>query len=234
MKKNKFLKGITDGLPICFGYLSVAFAFGIFAVENGLSALHAILISMTNVTSAGQLAAVPIIAGGGTLMELAVAQLVINLRYSLMSVSLSQKMKKSVGFFDKLVIAFVNTDEVFAVASGQNGKVGKSYLYGLIITPYLGWSLGTIIGAIAGNILPLAVISALGIAIYAMFVAIVVPPMKKSKPTVLCVIIAIGLSCLFRYVLKEVPSGFAIIICAVVSSAIVALIAPIEEEEEDE
>ncbi len=234
MKKNTFLKGLIDGLPICFGYLSVAFAFGIFAVENGISAFHAILISMTNVTSAGQLAAVPIIAGGGTLIELAVTQLVINLRYSLMSVSLSQKMKKSVGFFDKLVIAFVNTDEVFAVASGQNRKVGKSYLYGLIITPYLGWSAGTIIGAVAGDVLPSAVISALGIAIYAMFVAIVVPPMKKSKPTLLCVIIAVALSCLFRYVFSNVPSGFAIIICAVVSSAVIAWLAPIEEEEDDE
>ncbi len=234
MKKNKFLKGITDGLPICFGYFSVAFAFGIFAVENGLSALQAVLISMTNVTSAGQLAAVPIIAGGGTLIELAVAQLVINLRYALMSVSLSQKMKKSVVFLDKIIIAFVNTDEVFAVASGQEGKVGKYYLYGLIITPYLGWSIGTVIGAVAGDILPPEVISALGIAIYAMFVAIVVPPMKKSRPTLLCVIIAVGLSCLFRYVLNGVPSGFAIIICAVVSSAIIAWISPIQEVEDDE
>lgn len=234
MKKNKFLNGIIDGLPICFGYLSVAFAFGIFAVRNGLSAMQAILISMTNVTSAGQLAAVPIIAGGGTLIELAVSQLVINLRYSLMSVSLSQKMKKSVGFLDKIVIAFVNTDEVFAVASGQNGKVGKSYLYGLIITPYLGWSIGTVIGAVAGDVLPSAIISALGIAIYAMFVAIVVPPMKKSKPILLCIIVAVLLSCFFRYIINGVPSGFAIIICSVVSSAVVAWISPVEEEEDNE
>ena len=236
MKKNTFLKGLTDGLPICFGYLSVAFAFGIFAVDNGLGVLQAILISMTNVTSAGQLAAVPIITGGGTLVELAMTQLVINLRYSLMSVSLSQKMKKSVGFFDKLLIAFVNTDEVFAVASGQQGKVGKSYLYGLIITPYLGWSIGTIIGAVAGDILPEVVISALGVAIYAMFVAIVVPPMKKSKPTALCVLVAVALSCLFRYapIFNKIPSGFTIIICAALASALFAVIAPVEEEEDDE
>ena len=236
MKKNKFLKGITDGLPICLGYFSVAFAFGIYAVENGLSALQAILISMTNVTSAGQLAAVPIIAGGGTLIELAVTQLVINLRYSLMSVSLSQKMKKSVGLLDKLIIAFVNTDEVFAVASGQKGRVGKSYLYGLIITPYIGWSMGTIFGAVAGNLLPAIVISSLGIAIYAMFVAIVVPPMKKSKPTALCVLVAVILSCMFRYipVLAKVPSGFTIIICAAAASALFAVLAPVEEEEDDD
>ena len=236
MNKNKFLNGIKDGLPICFGYLSVAFAFGIFAVENGLSALQAILISLTNVTSAGQLAAVPIIAGGGTLIELAATQFVINLRYSLMSVSLSQKMKKSVGLLDKLIIAFVNTDEVFAVASGNKGRVGKSYLYGLIITPYIGWGLGTVLGAVAGDILPQIVISALGIAIYAMFIAIVVPPIKNSKPTALCVLVSVIISCLFRYVpmLNKVPSGFTIIICAAVSSAIFALLAPVEEEEDDE
>lgn len=236
MKKNTFIKGIVDGLPICFGYLSVAFAFGIFAVENGLTAFQAVLISMTNVTSAGQLAAVPIIAGGGTLIELAVTQLIINLRYSLMSVSLSQKMKKSVGFLDKLVIAFVNTDEVFAVASGNEGRVGKSYLYGLILTPYIGWSLGTVLGAVAGDILPKIVISSLGIAIYAMFVAIVVPPMKKSKPTALCVLMAVVLSCMFRYLplLNKVPGGFTIIICAAISCALFAVLAPVEEVEEDE
>lgn len=236
MKKNTFLKGITDGLPICFGYFSVAFAFGIFAVENGLSVIEALLISMTNVTSAGQLAAVPIIAGGGTLIELAVTQLVINLRYSLMSVSLSQKMKKSVTLLDKLVIAFVNTDEVFAVASGQEGRLGKNYLYGLIITPYVGWSVGTLVGASAGNILPAVVISALGIAIYAMFVAIVVPPMKKNSPTALCVLTAVVFSCLFRYVpaLNKIPNGFTIIICAAAASALFAMVAPREEEEDDE
>lgn len=236
MKKNIFLKGITDGLPICLGYFSVAFAFGIFAVENGLSALEAVLISMTNVTSAGQLAAVPIIAGGGTLIELAVTQLIINLRYSLMSVSLSQKMKKSVTLIDKLIIAFVNTDEVFAVASGNEGRVGKGYLYGLIITPYIGWSAGTIFGAVAGNLLPSIVISSLGIAIYAMFVAIVVPPMKKDKPTALCVLLSVLLSCLFRYVpvLAKVPSGFTIIICAAAASTLFAVLAPVEEEEYDD
>ena len=236
MKKNKFLKGITDGLPICMGYFSVAFAFGIFAVENGLSALQAVLISMTNVTSAGQLAAVPIIAGGGTLIELAVTQLIINLRYSLMSVSLSQKMKKSVGLIDKLIIAFVNTDEVFAVASGNEGRVGKSYLYGLIITPYIGWSTGTIFGAVAGNLLPEIVISSLGIAIYAMFVAIVVPPMKKDRPTALCVLVSVILSCMFRYIplLNKVPSGFTIIICAAAASALFAGLAPVKEEDDDE
>lgn len=231
-QNNSFIKGVIDGLPICFGYLSVAFAFGIFAVGEGFSILEALFISMSNVTSAGQQAAIPIIASGGTFIELAVAQLVINLRYALMSISLSQKLDSNVRLFDRFVISFVNTDEVFAVASSNDGTVGRNYLYGLILTPFLGWSLGTLLGASAGSILPATIISALGIAIYGMFVAIVVPQTKKSKATAFCVLTAIVLSCAFEYipVLNAVPAGFAIIICAVVASAIFAVVAPIGEE----
>lgn len=226
-----FKKGITDGLPIFFGYLSVAFAFGIFAMESGLNLWETVLISMTNVTSAGQLAAVPIIISGGTLAELAVSQLVINLRYALMSVSLSQKLDKKFSVFDKLLVAFVNTDEVFGVASSQKGKVGRAYMFGLIITPYLGWSLGTLIGAAAGNILPAIALSALGIAIYGMFVAIVVPVVKESGSTAICVLIAVILSCVFRFTpgLSQIPSGFVIIFCAVIAAVLMAVLAPIKE-----
>ena len=234
IKENTFLKGITDGIPICLGYLSVAFAFGIFTVSNGLTSAEAVLISMTNVTSAGQLAAVPIMVSGGTLFELALAQFIINLRYALMSVSLSQKLDKSVKMVDRLWIAFVNTDEVFAVASSKK-EVGKAYMLGLIITPYLGWSAGTALGAIAGNVLPAIVISALGVAIYGMFIAIVVPPAKENKHTLFCVIIALILSCLFKYVpmLSRVPSGFVIIICSIIASAAASLLFPVENEKED-
>lgn len=234
MKKSLFLKGITDGIPICLGYLSVGFAFGIFAVESGLSVIEALLISITNVTSAGQLAGVPIIAAGGSLAELALTQFIINLRYSLMSVSLSQKFDKSVSLSDRFVIAFVNTDEVFAVASGQSGKIGRVYMYGLILTPFLGWSAGTLLGAAAGNIFPPLLISALGIAIYGMFIAILIPAAKKSKACALCILVSIALGCAFRYIsiLNRVPQGFVIIICAVIASALFAIIAPIESEGE--
>ena len=233
-ENNKFLRGLSDGIPICLGYLSVSFAFGIFAVANGLSVFQALLISMTNVTSAGQLAGVPIIAAAGSLAEVAISQLVINLRYALMSVSLSQKLGKSVKLIDRFLIAFVNTDEVFAVASGKDLAVGKRYLYGLILTPYLGWSLGTLLGSVAGNILPAIVISSLGIAIYGMFIAIVVPKVKKEKSTALCVLLAVILSCCFKYikVLSIVPSGFVIIICAILSSALFAVVSPISKEVE--
>ncbi len=232
---NSFKKGLKDGIPICVGYFSVSFAFGIFAVENGLSVLQAVLISLLNLTSAGQLAAVPIMAAGGTLAELALSQLVINSRYSLMSVSLAQKFSKNVKLKDKLLIAFGNTDEIFAVSVSNKGEVGKKYMWGLIFLPVCGWVSGTFAGAVAGNILPEIVTSALGLAIYGMFVAIVVPVVKKEKATLLCVLFAIALSCGFKYIpaLNVVPSGFTVIICAVAASALFALIAPIKTDNEE-
>lgn len=230
---NSFKKGLKDGLPICIGYFPVSFAFGIFAVENGLTILQAFLISVTNLTSAGQLAAVPIISGGGTLIELAVSQLVINSRYSLMSVSLGQKLSSKVKLFERMAIAFGNTDEIFAVSVSNSGEVGSKYMYGVIALPVLGWTSGTLLGAIAGNVLPPVISAALGVAIYGMFIAIVVPVAKKEKATALCVLLSIALSCAFKYVpfLQNVPSGFVVIICAVVSSVIFALAAPIKTED---
>jgi predicted branched-subunit amino acid permease len=233
---NSFKKGLKDGLPIAIGYFSVSFAFGIFAIENGLTVFQAVIISLLNLTSAGQLAAVPIIAGGGTFLELALSQLVINSRYSLMSVSLSQKLSKRVKLPQKLLIAYGNTDEIFAVSVSNKGDVGTKYMLGIILLPVIGWTSGTFLGGFVGNILPPMVTAALGVAIYGMFVAIVMPVAKKEKMTALCVLLAIAISCAFRYIplLKSVPSGFTVIICAVVASAIFAIIAPIKTEEKEE
>lgn len=232
---NSFRKGLKDGLPIAIGYFSVSFAFGIFAIENGLTIFQAVIISLLNLTSAGQLAAVPIIAGGGTFLELALSQLVINSRYSLMSVSLSQKLSKRVKLPQKLLISYGNTDEIFAVSVSNKGDVGTKYMLGIILLPVIGWTSGTFLGGFVGNILPPMVTAALGVAIYGMFVAIVMPVAKKEKTTALCVLLAIAISCAFRYIplLKSVPSGFTVIICAVVASALFAIIAPIKTEEKE-
>jgi 4-azaleucine resistance transporter AzlC len=233
--RETFFRGLLAGVPICLGYLSVSFAFGIFATEQGLSLGEALLISMTCVTSAGQLAAVPIMAAGGSLMALGLSQLVINMRYALMSISLTQKFGADVRLLDRFWIAFCNTDEIFAVASGQKGEVSRFFMLGLILTPWLGWTGGTLLGALAGNVLPAVVTSALGVAIYGMFMAIVVPEMKKSKATACCALLAAAMSCLFYYLpgLQQIPSGFTIIVCAVAASVVMALVAPIGEEEEN-
>ena len=236
LENNSFIKGLRDGVPICLGYISVAFAFGILATSSGLSIAEAVLISAFNVTSAGQLAAVPIIALGGGFFELALTQLVINIRYALMSVSLSQRLSRSVSLADRFVISFVNTDEVFAVAMSGGNLLGRKYLYGLIITPFLGWTLGTFLGAVAGNILPEVMVSALGIALYAMFIAVVVPAARDDKKVFLCSLFAITLSCIlyFTPVLRDIPSGFSVIISAVSASIIFAIVAPIPDEPDGE
>lgn len=229
---NNFRAGLRDGIPIALGYLSVSFTFGMLAVEGGLPVVYAVLISATNLTSAGQFAGLRLLLAGGGIAEMALTQLVINLRYALMSVSLSQKLHKSVRLADRLWIAFGNTDEIFAVASGQKAEVGKRYMAGLIFLPYCGWTVGTLLGAAAGMLLPEFVRSALGIAIYGMFIAIFIPPMKRDFAVTAVVLTAAGLSCLFACVpvLQKVSSGFVIILCAVAAAALGAVLKPIKED----
>ncbi len=232
---KQFLQGIRHGIPIGLGYISVAFTFGMMAVSEGLSIGQAVLISMTNVTSAGQFAGLDLMLAGGSMIEMALTQLTINLRYALMSLSLSQKMDESMNSLRRMIFAFVNTDEVFAVASGQPGTVGKNYLFGLILTPYLGWALGTLMGAAAGSLLPVMVRNALGIAIYGMFLAIFIPPAKKLKSVRVVVAISAILSCVMRYTpyLNQISGGFVIILCAVSASALGAWLFPVREVEQE-
>ena len=230
--KADFRRGIRHGIPIALGYVSVSFAFGMKAVASGLTVIQAVLISMTNLTSAGQVAALPLMAGGAALTEMALTQLTINLRYALMSLSLSRKLDGTMGTLQRMIFSFANTDEIFAVASSQPGKVGKAYLYGLIITPWFGWSLGTLLGAAAGTLLPEFVRNALGIALYGMFLVIILPPAREQKSVRAVVLMAVALSLCFHYVpgLKSISSGFAIIICAVAAAAAGAVLYPVKEE----
>lgn len=234
---SEYLKGFRDGLPIGLGYLSVSFAFGITAVKMGIPVIAAILISMTCVTSAGQVAGITAIASGGGFIEIALAQLIINLRYSLMSLSLSQKLCQKYSLFHRLTTSFGVTDEVFAVASARTEKVTPPYMYGLITLPYIMWSAGTALGALLGGILPDFVTSALGIAIYGMFIAIVVPPARRFKGVLVVALMAAALSCAFKFLpFLDFLGGFSVIICTVIAAAAGALIfpRPVEDGEADD
>lgn len=226
--RSDYLKGLKDGLPIGLGYLSVSFAFGIMAVQKGLPPIAAILISMTCLTSAGQVAGVETIAACGGLAEIAMAQLIINLRYSLMSLSLSQKLCSKYSLFHRITTSFGVTDEVFAVASAHTGEVTPKYMYGLITLPYIMWAAGTAAGAFLGNILPEIVRSALGIAIYGMFIAIVIPPARRFKGVLVVALIAAALSCVIKFIpiFSGITSGFSVIICTVIAAAVGALLFP--------
>lgn len=233
---NNYKMGIRDSFPIAFGYLTVSFAFGILASSYGFSISEAVIISLFNLTSAGQLAALPIISGGGGFIELAMTEFLINLRYSLMSIALSQRFDKKIKAKDKLYLAFTLTDEIFAVAIGKRQTLGKKFLVSLVILPIIGWTLGTFIGALAGNFLPPILTNTLGVSMYAMFIAILVPVVKKERPILICVLASIVLSCLFRFVpgLNSIPDGFVIIICALSVSVVLALLFPISTEDSDE
>ena len=225
---------MTHGIPIALGYISVSFGFGIAAVRAGLSVAAAVGISASNLTSAGQAAGVEIIAAGGTLIELALSQLVINLRYSLMGLSLSQKLDDSFTLPHRLLASYGITDEIFAVAAAQPGKLKPSYMYGLILISALGWTGGTLLGAVAGQALPQMFTAAMGILLYGMFIAIIIPPSRKSKSVFGAVLIAALISLLFKFVFTKISVGFAIIISASVAAAVMALIAPVPDDEEEE
>ncbi len=233
-KNTDINKGLKDGLPIGLGYFSVSFAFGLSTVTAGFAIWQALLISMTNLTSAGQLAGVTLMAALAPFAEIALAQLVINIRYALMSISLSQKLDNSFTLLDRFFLSAFITDEIFAVASSYP-SISRKYMRALAILPYIGWTTGTLAGAVLGQILPSDLVSSLGIAIYGMFIAIIIPPAKKSKAVLGVVLTAAALSCLIKYtpISNYISEGFSIIICAIVTAALFAVLCPVKEKEDD-
>lgn len=234
MNKKEFKEGMRDGIPIALGYLAVSFTFGMMAVKDHIGILQAVIISLTNVTSAGQFAGLDIIVAGGSLIEMALTQLIINLRYSLMSISLSQKLQKGTGTGKRLLLAYSVTDEIFGVSAARKGKLNIFYSYGAIAVAVPGWVLGTALGAISGSIMPAFLMSAFSVAIYGMFLAIIIPPAKEDKAVLGVVLAAMALASAFAYVpgMKKISSGFAIIIVTLLVSAIAAILHPHVDEEE--
>lgn len=225
--ENRFRKGIMDGIPIALGYLSVSFTFGMMAVSYGLDVWFAVMISLLNLTSAGQFSGLTLMIEQASLLELALSQLIINLRYALMSLSLTQKVEAKTSSAHRALMSFAITDEIFAMAASQPGKVGSSYFYGLMTLPIVGWTLGTLLGAVAYSLLPQSIQVALGIAIYGMFIAIIIPPARKERSVLFVVIVGAITSCILTWL--KLSSGFAVIICAIIAAGLGAICFPIKE-----
>ena len=230
-RRREYREGLRHGFPIACGYFFVSFTFGILGASLGFRWWESTLISMTNLTSAGQIAGVKTIAAGGSMFELALSQFIINLRYSLMGISLSQNMSEDVNGSKRALLGFGITDEIYGVAASRKTPVTTVYFLGLMTLPYIGWSLGTLFGAILGDVLPATVTEVMSLAIYGMFIAIVVPAAKESRRVLFVVILAAAVSCLMYYtpVLKEVSVGFAIIVSAVAAAAVGAWLFPPED-----
>ncbi|MBQ8835181.1 MAG: AzlC family ABC transporter permease [Oscillospiraceae bacterium] len=235
MTWNEYKNGVHTGLPVGLGYFSVSFGFGAMAAAQGIKALDAALISITNLTSAGQFAGLTLIVAAATLWEMVLTQLVINSRYALMSLALSQRMGEKIGFLPRLIIAFFNTDEIFALAMARKEPLTLPFMLGLGTLPLIGWTGGTLFGALAGSALPQDIRAALGVMLYGMFIAIVVPPAKEDRPVLAAVVLALVFSCLFTYVpgLKEVSAGISIVVCTVAAAGICAALFPIKDEEDE-
>ena len=232
MNRKEFLAGMKAGMPVCIGYFSVSFGFGAMAVAQGLSAWYAILISATNLTSAGQFAGLTVITAAEGILAMILTQLVINSRYALMSLALGPRLGPEVGVGKRLLAAFFNTDEVFALGMARQGKLSPWYFIGAGTVAAIGWTGGTAMGAVAGSLLPESIRMSLSVMLYGMFIAIVVPQAREEKPILLSVILALVFSCLFTWVpvLQNVSAGLAIVICTVAAAAICAVVAPVEEE----
>ena len=199
----------------------------------GMPLWAAVLISLTNLTSAGQFAGANLMLAGGNMMELGLTTLVINIRYFLMSLSVSQKVERKMSMKERLAVSFGITDEIFAVSMKHKGELSTPYMAGLIITPILGWTGGTLAGGAATSVMPEALSSALGIALYGMFIAVIVPPAREERSVLFTVILAILASLAFAYlpVLRNLGSGWSIIIITIAVSAVAAWLFPRKPEE---
>ena len=229
---DDFKRGFQQGLPIALGYIPVSFTFGLMAVNGGIPVWIAILVSLTNLTSAGQFAGVGLIIADASLIEITVTTFVINIRYMLMSLSLSQKITE-MPLAQKCIMAFGITDETFAVASLEKKAVSFAYMIGLVSGPYWGWALGTALGALTTSFLPEKLQSSMGIALYAMFIALIVPASKKSKAVLIVVITAVSASSVLKWLpyLNKISAGWSIIIATLIAATLGALLFPRKENE---
>ena len=234
--KTWFQKGVKDGIPIALGYFAVSFTLGITAKNAGLTALQAMLASFTLNASAGEFAGFTLIAAGASYLEVAIMEFVANARYLLMSCALSQKIPSDTPLLHRLIIGYDVTDEIFGISIAVPGKLNPFYTFGAIAIAVPGWSIGTYLGVVMGNILPANIVSALSVGLYGMFIAIIIPPARKSK--IIAGIVAVSMAASFAFaklpLVSNISSGVRPILLTVVISALAAYFFPVKEESSDE
>ena len=231
-----FLKGLRNGIPICMGYFAVSFALGITARNIGMDALQSFLMSLTMVASAGEFAAVTLISQGAGVLEMITTTLVVNLRYFLMSYSLTQKLDPKMSSLHRFGLAYCVTDEIFGLSVSVDGWLCPYYTYGITLISVAGWCAGTVLGVLVGNILPVWASNALGVAMYGMFLAIIIPPARKDHFILGLVAVSMAASGLFSVLplLSGISTGFKVIILTLVIAGAAAAIRPVSQEDENE
>lgn len=233
--ENAFKSGMKDGIPIGLGYLAVSFSLGIMARKVGLTPFQGFLASLLCNASAGEYAGFTVIGAMASYLEMAIAILIANARYLLMSCSMSQRMKPGLSLRHRLIMAFDITDEVFAISIARDGWLNPYYTYGAMVTTMPFWAIGTALGVIAGNIMPERLVSAFSVALYGMFLAVIIPPAKKDKVIALIIAICFAISFSSSYIpfLKDLSDGTRTILFTIVISAVAALLFPKKLDEEE-
>ena len=231
-----FMRGLRDGIPICMGYFAVSFALGITARGIGMNALQAGLMSMGMVASAGEFAAIVLISSQAGIIEMISTCIVVNLRYFLMSCSLSQKLSPDLPFYHRFLLPYCITDEIFGLSSAVPGYLNPRYSYGMTIISVAGWTSGTVLGVLLGNIMPAFAVNALSVSLYGMFLAIIIPPARKDSFIAGLVLVSMTASGLFSVlpILKTISGGFKVIILTLLIAGIAAVIRPIDDSNTDD
>ncbi len=229
-------EGLRDGVPIALGYLAVSFSLGIAARKVGLDAVQGFFASLFNNASAGEYAGFAVIGAGGSLLEMAVVMLVANARYLLMSCSMAQRFSPDTPIIHRVLVGFDLTDELFGIAIARPGEVDPYYSYGAMVVALPGWAFGGMAGVIAGSVLPERVVSALSVALFGMFLAIIIPPARKSRVVAGLVLASFATSALFAWapLLSGLSEGVRTIILTVALSALAAALFPVDEKDAGE
>lgn len=230
--KKWYARGLRDGIPIGLGYFAVGFTLGITAKEAGITAFQMGIMSLLMNASAGQFAVITIIAGQSGYVAMVLTQIVINIRYLLMSCALSQKISPDTPLWKRLIMSNYVTDEVFGIAVSVPGELNPFYNFGAATVASPSWALGTVLGVVVGNILPPSLTSALSVALYGMFLAVVIPAAKSDKVVAVVVAASMAGSLAFTFLpyLSGLSSSTRIIILTLVIAAAAAILHPVPAE----
>ncbi|MBE6707341.1 MAG: AzlC family ABC transporter permease [Ruminococcaceae bacterium] len=231
-RRQWFLRGMRAGIPICMGYFAVAIALGISARSAGITSLQAALTSLLINASAGEYVGFALIAAGASYVEVALMEAVANARYLLMSASLSQKLDGRTRLWERLLLGFTVTDEIFGASISVEGKLSPYFTYGAFIVATTGWTGGTFVGAMLGDVLPVRLLSALAVGLYGMFISVFVPEAKKNKVVMALVGTSFALSLALEYIpyVRDISEGIRIIVLTVIISLAAAIIFPVKED----
>lgn len=231
--KKEFREGIRDGIPIGLGYLAVSFSLGVAAKNAGLSAFQGFIASLLNNASAGEYAGFTVIAANAGYLEMMLMTLIANARYLLMSCALSQKFAPDTPLGHRLLVGYDVTDEIFGITIARPGVLNPYYTYGAIVIAAPCWAGGTALGVIAGNLLPLRIVSALSVALFGMFLAVIIPPARKNRVVAVLVLISFiaSFAAANQPYISQLSGGTRTIILTVIISAVAAALFPVKEDE---